>query len=148
MSSSTPTRKYSAGNGPRPGFHRQVNTLLDGHCDQYHGGHGGLGGHSYLHGRNSHGWPRPGFHRQVTAFFDGRKGRCGHNDDGGLIGQLVMVIFSDHDDQDGHVGLRPWFNAMSVLTNMIVVSKVDGNGDLGGHNYFGGHNDHISGLGG
>ena len=24
MSSSTPTRKYSAGSGPRPGFHRQV----------------------------------------------------------------------------------------------------------------------------
>ena len=68
MSSSTPTRKYSAGNGPRPGFHRQVNTLFYCHCDQYHGGHGGLGGHSYLDGRNSHCGPRPRFHRQVTAF--------------------------------------------------------------------------------
>ena len=79
MSSSTPTRKYSAGNGPRPGFHRQV-----------------------------------------TAFFDGQKGHCGHSDDGGLSGR-------GDDDQDGHGGLRPWFNAMSVLCNMIVVSMVGGN---------------------
>ena len=37
---------------------------------------------------------------------------------------------------------------MIVLTNMIVVSMVDGNGDLGSHNYFGGQNDHHSSLGG
>ena len=59
-----------------------------------------------------------------------------------MVVSVVMVIFGDHDDQDGHGRLRPWFNAMSVLTNMIVVSMVDGNGDLGGHNYFGGQNDH------
>ena len=28
MSSSTPTRKYSAGAGPRPGFHRQVKIKI------------------------------------------------------------------------------------------------------------------------
>ena len=28
MSSSTPTRKYSAGAGPRPGFHRQVKIII------------------------------------------------------------------------------------------------------------------------
>ena len=28
MSSSTPTRKYSAGAGPRPGFHRQVQLII------------------------------------------------------------------------------------------------------------------------
>ena len=65
-----------------------------------------------------------------------------------MVVLVVMVIISDYDDQDGHIGPRHWLNAMIVLTNMIVVSMVDGNGDLGSHNYFGGQNDHISGLGG
>ena len=65
-----------------------------------------------------------------------------------MVVSVVMVIFSDHDDQDGHGGLRPWFNALSVLNNMIVVSMVDGNGDLGGLHSFGGQNNHHSSLGG
>ena len=102
MSSSTPTRKYSAGNGPRPGFHRQVNTLLDDHCDQNHGDHGGHGGHGDPGGQNGI-VGHVGHVSYVGHVSHGGRGRhCGHSGHSGnvMVVVVVMVVMLVRTGQD------------------------------------------------